>query len=611
MIWHADNTGHIYRGTQASMKTIVVSGDRTKQMSLLRKNRQGIGPLLKKTYTLGIALAVLFLTGSALYSPAQLPKSTTPPAKAEPTAALDPLGRETPRGTVIGFLKYEQRGDHVTAARYLQLPPGQGPSLVDLVKEFRVLSPSFQSNINLLSDDPNGTVESGLPPGQVRAGVMTIGGKTTDVILVRVDDPTAGKIWLVSQGTLASIPKLYAEVESEAPTTADRIRLAVLRGPQLLGMSSTQWLGWLLSIPISWLLAWVLTILLSTPRRVWCKLRKLPFSTVWDTPVGMPLRCMIAILLHGCFVYLLQPPLLYRVYYVRFLAAILAGCFGWLASRLSDQGFDRALNRTRTRHHGGESILILMQKLNRVGILIIALAAILALLGLNVTAALTGLGIGGLAVALAAQKSLENLIGGVSLLMDKALQVGDFCKIGERVGTVEDIGLRSLKVRTLDQNLLVVPNGLLAQMQFENMKLRPKLLLQQTFLLRIETQVEQLRFVLDGVQRMLDENPMIESGSSRLRVISFAGAAFELELFAFGKTGDFREFTGIRQEIILKIAGIVEAAGTRFAAPTRLTYLSTDAVVDVERANNIVHNVTEPRSGNEFRLPGEVQTETK
>ena len=189
----------------------------------------------------------------------------------------------------------------------------------------------------------------------------------------------------------------------------------------------------------------------------------------------MPIRCMIAILLHGLFVYLLQPPLLYRVYYVRFLAAILAACFGWLASRLSDQGFDRVLNRTRTHHQAGESMLILMQRLNRVGILIIALVAALALLGLNVTTALAGLGIGGLAVALAAQKTLENLIGGISLLMDRAIQVGDFCKIGDRVGTVDDIGLRSLKLRTLDQNLLVVPNGVLAQMQFENMKDSPQI----------------------------------------------------------------------------------------------------------------------------------------
>ena len=131
-------------------------------------------------------------------------------------------------------------------------------------------------------------MEEGLPPGQVRAGVVKVGDTTADVILVRVDDPVAGKIWLISQGTVASIPKLYARLKSEKPTGASRIRLALLSGPVILGMSSTQWLGWLLSIPIAWLLAWLLTFLLSAPRRAWSRLRKLPFRTVWDTPLGMP-----------------------------------------------------------------------------------------------------------------------------------------------------------------------------------------------------------------------------------------------------------------------------------------------------------------------------------
>jgi MscS family membrane protein len=576
-------------------------------MSLLRRNEQRTGRSLRN-FALSV-LAVLLALGSAVSLPAQLPKLPAPEPKAEPVAPQDPLGRQTPRSSVMNLLKYEASGDYATAARFLQIPPGA--NLQQLTQEFRMLYPNFQGGINLLSDDPNGSVEAGLPPGQVRAGAVTVDGKSTDLILVRVDDPVAGKIWLVSRATLESIPSLYARQAREKPTEASRIRLALLTGPVILGMSSTQWLCWLLSIPLAWVLAWLSTFLLSAPRRVWCNLRKVPFRTVWDTPLGMPLRCMIAILLHGLFVYLLGPPLLYRVYYVRFLAALLAGCFGWLTSRLSDQGFDRALNRTRTHSRGGESILILMQRMNHIGILIIALLVALAFLGLNVTTALAGLGIGGLAVALAAQKTLENLIGGISLLLDKAIQVGDFCKIGDRVGTVADIGLRSLKLRTLDQNLLVVPNGLLAQMQFENMKERPKLLLQQNFSLRIETRVEQLRFVLDNVQKMLEEDPAVESGSARLRVTNFAGAAFELELFAFLKTGDFSEFTGFRQEIILKIAGIVEAAGTRFAAPTRLTYQSEDPGLDTDRANDIVRQVTELRANNAFPFPGEVQAVSK
>jgi MscS family membrane protein len=232
-----------------------------------------------------------------------------------------------------------------------------------------------------------------------------------------------------------------------------------------------------------------------------------------------------------------------------------------------------------------------LQRLARVLIGVIGFVAALAALGLNVRTTLAGLGIGGLALALGAQKSLENILGGVTLLMDKAVHVGNFCKIGNQVGTVEDIGLRSVKLRTLDQSLLVVPNGSLAQMQFENFGPRRKCLLNQHFSLRIETQVEQLRFVLDRVQSMLDQQPAIETGTSRIRVANFAGASFELELWAYVKTGDWTEFTAIRQDVILKIAEIVEAAGTRFAAPTQLTYLSRDAGVNAEKGNDIVRRV--------------------
>lgn len=545
-----------------------------------------MGKSLTLTCALGIALAVFLFVGSAARSLAQLPASAPPPAKAEPATSIDPLDRETPRRAMMSLLKYGERQDFTTGARFLQPVPGQNIDLVQLAREIRALRHKFKGNIDLLSDDPNGTVEAGLPPGEVRAGVYTVGGATTDVVLVQVDDPKFGKIWLVSKDTVAKIPDLYAQVESEGPTAADRIVPASLRSQYLLGMSLAQWFGWLLSIPISWLLAWLSAFLLSAPQRAWYKLRKLPTGTFWETPLGTPLKCIIAILIHGVFVYLLEPPLLYRAYYGRFLAALLAACFAWLLSRIIDRGFDHAVNRMRQRG-GGESILVMMQRITRIAMLIVAFVAAMALFGIDVKTTLAGLGIGGLAVALGAQKTIENIVGGVSLLMDKAVHVGDFCNIGGRLGTVEDIGLRSLRLRTLDQNLLVVPNGLLAHMQFENMKARPKLLIDTTFSLRIETTVEQLRSVLDRVQSMLDEHPSIEAGTSRIRVNNFAGAAFDLELFAYVKTGDWAAFTAIRQSVILNIAEIVETAGSRFAAPTQLTYLSRDQAFDPVKAKSM------------------------
>lgn len=578
-------------------------------MPLLVENGLGSRKSLGWTCALRIALSIFLVVGLAAHLPAQIPGS--PPAKAEPTAKIDPLGRETPRSAAMGLLKYSERQDFANTARYLQPTPGQDTDLIERAKELQALHAKFRGDISLLSDDPNGRVEAGLPPGQVRAGVLVVGRTTTDVILVRVDDPELGKIWLVSKETVAKIPQLYAQMQSEGPRLADRIVPAALTARRLLGVSLAQWLGWLLSIPIAWLLASLLAFLLSAPERVWYKLRKLPIKTVWQTPLGMPLRCIIAILVHTLFVYLLNLPLLYRAYYVRFMAALLAVCFAWLVSGIADRSFERAVSRSQTQHKGGESILVLMQRLTRIAMLMFAFVAALAIFGVNVQTTLAGLGIGGLAIALGAQKSLENLIGGLSLLLDKAVHVGDFCKIGNQLGTVEDIGLRSVKVRTLDQTLMVVPNGALAQMQFENFGPRQKCLLNQHFSLRIETQVEQLRFVLDRVQSMLNEQSTIETGTSRIRVADFAGAAFELELWAYVKTKDWTEFTAIRQDVLLKIAEIVEAGGTRFAAPTQLTYLSRDAGVDAEKANGIVRRVTELRASNAFRFPGETRTGTE
>src|SRR5271165_3835643 len=281
-------------------------------MPVLSMSRHGESQSPNRRCALRIALSIFLFVGAASPSPGQPPKSAAPRAEAEPAAVVDPLGRETPRRAVMGLVKYSERQDFATAARYLQLPPGQDTNVSELAREFQALRHRFKGDVDLLSDDPQGTVEAGLPPGEVRAGVIAVGGTTADVILVRVNDPEYGKIWLVSQETVAKVPDLYAQMQSEGPTLAERIVPAALSSHHVLGMSLAQWLEWLLSIPVSWLLAWLLAFVLSLPRRIWYSLRKLPFRSVWQTPLGTPLKCIIAILIHGIFFYLLEPPLLYR-----------------------------------------------------------------------------------------------------------------------------------------------------------------------------------------------------------------------------------------------------------------------------------------------------------
>jgi MscS family membrane protein len=183
---------------------------------------------------------------------------------------------------------------------------------------------------------------------------------------------------------------------------------------------------------------------------------KLVQETVWKTRIGLTLHGIVAIVVHGFLVYLLAPPLLYRIYYARFLAALLVGCLLWLVSRITDQGYEHVVSRMRAQRNGGEAIIILMQRLHRIVLAIVGLVAALAIFGVNVKTTLAGLGIGGLAIALAAQKSLENLIGGVSLLMDKAVRVGDSCQIGDQLGTVEDISFETPRRVSVDSLLGLV-----------------------------------------------------------------------------------------------------------------------------------------------------------
>jgi MscS family membrane protein len=547
-----------------------------------------------KIFGLAIAVGLLICAGSTAHLGAQPKRSAPPsPAKAEPPGPVDPLGRETPRSAMMGFLKNEGRADYAAAALYLQAPEGRGTNLDQQLKQLRALRPNFKGDIGHLSNDPNGILERGLPPGEVRAGMFQVGDRTSDVIMVRVDDPAAGKIWLISKESVTGAAQLLEAAEKQKPTVVDRILPAALTRTEVLGMSLAQWLGWVLSFPISLLLAWPVGFLLSAPKWLVSKARQLPYRPVWETPLSKPLRCIVAILVNSFSIYLLKPPLLYRVYYLRLMGALLAACLIWLLAGIADRGFERALNRARTQGTGAESILILTQRFLRIALVLVAIVAALAVLGFNMRTALAGLGIGGLAIALAAQKTLENVLGGVSLLMDKAVQVGNCCKIGGHVGVVEDVGLRSVKVRTGDQTLLVVPNGALAQMQFENLASRRKCLIDQRFSLRIETETEQLRFVLDRVQTMLDQHPAIEPGTSRVRVAKFAGASFELELWAYGKTADWATFTAVQQDVILKTAEIVAVSGTRFAAPTQLTYLSQDSGIDTKRSNDGERRVTE------------------
>jgi MscS family membrane protein len=203
----------------------------------------------------------------------------------------------------------------------------------------------------------------------------------------------------------------------------------------------------------------------------------------------------------------------------------------------------------------------------KVVLALVAAIVLLQVVGVDTTAALAGLGIGGVAVALGARKSVENLLGGIFLLTDNVLAIGDQCSISGRMGWIEDITLRSVRVRTLEQTLVSVPAGVLSQASIENFTTRGKILIRTILRLRYDTSSEQLRRALDGIHGLLTSHPDLEAETARIRLVDFGLHAFELELFAYARTSDVATFLGVREALLLQVAAIVESCGSGFAEP--------------------------------------------
>ena len=524
-----------------------------------------------RLWTLLLAAPFLFFLVS---SPAQVVKSPIPTSTSpEPagTVALDPLGRDTPRGALVGFLKYVRRGDYATSARFLEAPQGKHAELENKAAELQELMDlTFTGPIDLVSDKATGDLDDGLPIDRERVGFFSENGHRVDLILTRVDTGASTAIWLISRQTVADADALYQELE---PSKALKYVPEVLTTNYFLSVSAFQWIVWLASVPMAYGVSWCLLAAVRLVRRVIQRALKHSQTPLFPS-LRAPFAFTIAVLFHSVIVYLLRIPLFYRLYYTRFIMSLLIGGVFWLISRVISHGFDRAVNRLGRSSERG-TFLLLIGRSMKVLLAIITALLITTELGFDTKAMLTGLGIGGLAIALAGQKTLENIIGGASLLLDSVVHVGDTCRIGGQQGKVEDIGLRSLRFRMLDQTMMIVPNGVLAQVQFENLTTRKKLLISETFSVRMETRLEQLKNVLAAVQEMLDRNDQVEKKTSRVHVVRIPGASIEVELVAYVLTSDWAVFTAIRQQIWMSVLGTLEQFDVKIAGPTQLTYIET------------------------------------
>ena len=247
--------------------------------------------------------------------------------------------------------------------------------------------------------------------------------------------------------------------------------------------------------------------------------------------------------------------------------------------------------------------MLLGERLLKATVFLLAVFFIFGILGFNMSTALAGLGIGGLAIGFGAQKTIENLFGGVSVLGDEVIRVGDVCRFGDRTGTVEDIGLRSTRVRTEERTLLAIPNGTVATINVENLSRRDKILFKTVFALRLETTPDHLRYVLSEIRRILYSHPKIETKTVRVRLTELGASSINVELVSYVMTQDFNEFAAVREDLLLHIMHLVEDSGTGFALPSQTLYLGRDSGLAKDKTDAAIQKVAEWRDGKQLPFP--------
>lgn len=514
--------------------------------------------------------------------------------------------QQSPRGTIAGFLDATARRDYARAAEYLDLSrispahrAEQGPVLA---RELRVvIDQAVPIDLEDFSDQPAGSPQEGLPPDRALVGVARTKTGETQLLLKRMPGPEDGSKWKVAAPTVAQIPRLYRELgygplANYLPPAFFEIRF--------LELALWQWLALFVVVVVASAIGWIGTVL---TLRIFGPIVRRAMPVLGGqllTVLAGPLRLALGVTSFFLGSGLLNLSISAYQFFGEAEKTSIIVVLAWMVVRLVDLFADVATDRLR---EAGRSTAIavvpLGRKATKVVIVVLAILAALQNIGLNVTGILAGLGIGGLAVALAAQKTVENLFGGVTLILDQPVRVGDFCRFGGRVGTVEEVGLRSTRIRTLDRTVVSVPNGSFAALELENFSVRDRIWLHTTIGVRYETTPDQLRHVLIEIRRMLYAHPRVDPRPARIRLVNFGAYSLDLEIFAYVLTMDYDEFLAIQEDIYLRIMDIVEESGTGFAFPSQTTYFARDQGLNNAKGEAAEARVAEWRRTGALHLP--------
>ncbi len=525
-------------------------------------------------HLLGCALAsVLFVVGWVAASP---PAAAAGPDASDTTDGdATPPAPDSPRAAVTSFLELTERGKFEEAARYLEVPRDRTDDAAELARRLdAVLDRRVPLDLESISPLSGGNAGDGLPKGIDQIGEIAVDEDSPPHPVKLRRSRKTNAPWVFTRDTVEQVDEWYLGLDDRwlietLPPALSRM------GPR--GLLWWQWIAMPCVLLLSWGAGWATS-------RVFRRIARVPLERTASTLDDRALFrlsgpftlfwTLVAAWFGLQFVHLLPraEEFAERV----LLAGHLIALF-WALFRLVDVVLSLVETSPWGRAHVAlRSQMPLVGRVAKIVLFAIGLVAMLAQLGYPIASLLAGLGIGGLALALAAQKTVENLFGAFSIGADQPFREGDFVRVEDFVGTVEVIGLRSTRFRTLDRTLITIPNGKLADMRLESLSARDRLRLSCILGLEYGTTEEQMKGVLDGFAEVLERQPKLWKDSKTVRFVAFGSSSLDIEIMAWFTTSDWTEFLAIRQEVLLGFMRVVERVGTAFAFPTQTIELRGD-----------------------------------
>ena len=482
------------------------------------------------------------------------------------TPLPDSFGRDTPRHTVQGFISALSENDYLLASNYLNLSKSDNPTTV--VRQFKQALDAggrFQPDLQI-SNTPEGNLTDQLPPSQENVGVINIGEKSVSLLLERVVSKENEQYWQFSSETLSSIPEV---IENSEPTLVSRYTVDSLDGKKLFGYQLADLVAALSMIVSSFVLTYIAVWLLyHLLRIVYPRVRGVPLPL--PDKVILPLSVVImALILSEVMVYAgVSVTLREPVNRFTDIASWLA--LTWLLLRVIDAIFTRAVNLSYKKNYTERvSILGLLRKVVKALLLIFAVIVIFGNLGFDLTTGIAALGVGGLALALGAQNTIENLVGSVVVVADSPVRIGDYCKFGTYEGTVIDIGIRSSRVRTLTRTVVTVPNGDFSSMQIENFTSRDMFRFFHQLYLKRTADIDVVFKMVKDLYEFLKEHEMTNQEWNQVNILELRQDCYVIQLQAYINANDVMEFYDKQNVVFVDVLNQVAKYDVEHALPTQ------------------------------------------